>query len=93
MDGSRREVELGRYIAETGSTVRAAAAKFGIGKSTVHKEVTERLEKYDPALWLEVRAVLERNKSERHLRGGKATKEKYAAEREACARSANKNGK
>ena len=68
---------LGRYIARTGATVRQAAQKFGISKSTVHKDVTDRLRRQNPALWRQVREILERNKSERHLRGGMATKEKY----------------
>lgn len=72
-----RAVELGRYIAETNSTVRATGKKFGVSKSTVHTDVTVRLKKINPALYNEVRAVLEKNKEERHIRGGIATKEKY----------------
>ncbi len=72
-----RAVELGRYIAETNSTVRATGKKFGVSKSTVHTDVTVRLRKINPALYNEVRAVLEKNKEERHIRGGIATKEKY----------------
>lgn len=72
-----RAVTLGRYIAETNSTVRAAGKKFGVSKSTVHTDVTVRLKKINPALYNEVRAVLEKNKEERHIRGGIATKEKY----------------
>ncbi len=72
-----RAVMLGRYIVETGSTVRAAAKVFGLSKSTVHTDVSERLRKLNPQLYLEVREVLELNKAERHLRGGMATKEKY----------------
>jgi putative DeoR family transcriptional regulator (stage III sporulation protein D) len=68
---------LGRYIAETGSTVRQAAAKFGVSKSTVHKDITEKLPNTNHALYKEVKVVLEKNKSERHLRGGIATKEKF----------------
>lgn len=68
---------LGRYIAETGATVRKTAAHFGLGKSTVHKDVTEKLQQKNRALYLRVRAVLEHNKEERHLRGGAATKRKY----------------
>lgn len=72
-----RAAMLGRYIVETGSTVRAAAKVFGLSKSTVHTDVSERLKKLNPQLYSEVREVLEFNKSERHLRGGMATKEKY----------------
>ncbi len=72
-----RAAMLGRYIVETGSTVRAAAKVFGLSKSTVHTDVSERLKKLNPQLYSEVREVLEINKAERHLRGGMATKEKY----------------
>ncbi len=68
---------LGSYIAQNGATVRTAAKKFGISKSTVHKDVTERLERLNKALFEEVRAVLDKNKAERHMRGGEATKQKY----------------
>lgn len=74
---SERCVVLAEYIIEKGSTVRDAAAKFGISKSTVHKDVTERLRKVNPALYKSVKAVLEKNKAERHIRGGEATREKY----------------
>lgn len=73
-----RAVLLGRYIVETGATVRAAAKKFGISKSTVHKDVTARLYYINRGLFEEVADVLSLNKSERHLRGGMATKEKYS---------------
>ncbi len=69
--------QLAQYIIDTQSTVRDAAAKFGISKSTVHKDVTERLELKNRALFELVREVLDKNKSERHLRGGEATKNKY----------------
>ncbi len=72
-----RATRLGRYIIETGATVRAAAALFKVSKSTVHKDVTERLRREDPTLYRQVKKVLDKNKSERHLRGGEATKEKY----------------
>lgn len=72
-----RAVELGEYIADTRSTVRAAAKKFGISKSTVHTDVTVRLQRVDPTLYDEVRKVLDVNKEERHIRGGLATREKY----------------
>lgn len=75
-----REVELGRYIIETGATVRAAAKQFRVSKSTVHKDVTEKLKHISPALYEEVRIVLEKNKEERHIRGGEATRRKYKGE-------------
>lgn len=70
---------LGRYIIENKATVRAAAKKFGISKSTVHKDVSERLRREDPVLYAQVKDILEINKQERHIRGGLATKRKYAA--------------
>lgn len=73
----KRAVELGEYIIATGSTVRAAAKVFGISKSTVHKDVTARLHDIDSELYKRVKTVLEKNKSERHIRGGLATKNKY----------------
>ena len=72
-----RVLELARFIVETNSTVRAAAKKFRVSKSTVHKDVTERLLEINPGLAAEVKDVLENNKAERHLRGGMATREKY----------------
>ncbi|MBR6529305.1 MAG: sporulation transcriptional regulator SpoIIID [Firmicutes bacterium] len=72
-----RVLELANFIIETNSTVRAAASKFRVSKSTVHKDVTERLLEINPALAHEVKEVLENNKAERHLRGGMATREKY----------------
>lgn len=72
-----RACELAVYMIETGSTVRAAAKKFGISKSTVHKDISNRLRKYNPALYEQARKVLDRNKSLRHIRGGQATKQKY----------------
>ena len=69
---------LALYMIETGGTVRSAAAKFGIYKSTVHKELCEVLPRASPTLYRQVRALLDRNKSERHLRGGQATRKKYA---------------
>jgi len=74
----QRAAALGQYIIENRSTVRAAAKKFGISKSTVHKDVSERLKREDPALYAQVKDILEINKKERHIRGGLATKEKYA---------------
>lgn len=74
---SERAVALGEYIIETGTTVRAAAKVFKVSKSTVHKDVTERLKNRDPQLYNEVKKILETNKSERHIRGGLATRRKY----------------
>ena len=75
-----RSILLGEYIIETGATVRAAAKVFGVSKSTVHKDVTERLSRDDPVLYKQVKSVLEKNKSERHIRGGMATRRKYKGE-------------
>lgn len=72
-----RAVSLANYIIENNATVRQTAKKFGISKSTVHKDVTERLKVVNPALAKQTRNVLDVNKSERHIRGGLATKEKY----------------
>lgn len=77
-----RAISLAHYIIESKDTVRGAAKKFGISKSTVHKDVSERLKKINPSLAKEVRAVLDENKAERHIRGGMATKLKYSHERE-----------
>ena len=68
---------LARYIIDSKDTVRGTAKKFGISKSTVHKDVSERLIKINPALAIEVRKILDENKAERHIRGGMATKMKY----------------
>ena len=73
----KRACELAMYIIENRTTIRAAARHFGVSKSTVHKDLTERLEQTHPALYAEVKVVLERNKAERHLRGGIATRRKY----------------
>ena len=73
----KRACELAVYIIETGATVRAAARHFGISKFTVHKDITCRLKQYDFSLYTQARAVLDRNKSERHIRGGMATRQKY----------------
>ncbi len=72
-----RAAELGEYIVRNNATVRAAAKVFGISKSTVHTDVSERLKKSDYSLYLKVRKVLDENKAQRHIRGGLATKEKY----------------
>ena len=69
--------EIGCYIAEYGATVRSAAERFGCSKSTVHKYMTERLAETDLGLYERVRSVLDKNKAERHIRGGEATKQKY----------------
>ena len=73
----KRVRELAEYVLETGATVRAAAERFGVSKSTVHKDLTRRLEQTDRLLFLRVRTVLERNKAQRHLRGGEATRRRY----------------
>lgn len=73
----QRCVTLGVYLVENNATVRAAAERFGISKSTVHKDVTQTLRRVDPVLYAEVCRVLAANKRERHLRGGEATKRKY----------------
>lgn len=73
-----RAVNLAHYIIDSGDTVRGAARKFGISKSTVHKDVSERLLKINPVLAIEVRRILDENKAERHIRGGMATKLKYS---------------
>jgi len=77
-----RCVELGCYIVENQATVRAAAKQFGISKSTVHMDVSERLRSVQPQLYSQVRQVLDINKSQRHIRGGLATREKYRMEEE-----------
>ena len=75
-----RAVELARYIIENRTTVRAAAGKFGISKSTVHKDISERLPTFNRLLFEQVKEVLEENKAERHIRGGIATRKKYKGE-------------
>ena len=77
-DLEERACQLAVYMIETGATVRAAAQHFGISKSTVHKTLTQRLRQCNYPLYLQVRQVLDKNKSERHIRGGLATKRKYA---------------
>lgn len=74
-----RTIEVAQYIIESKATVRAAAKKFGISKSTVHKDITQRLLQINAALAYEVKVVLDENKAERHIRGGEATREKYKA--------------
>jgi putative DeoR family transcriptional regulator (stage III sporulation protein D) len=72
-----RAIQIANYIIENNATVRQAAKHFGISKSTVHKDVTERLGQINVALAAQTRVVLDVNKSERHIRGGLATREKY----------------
>lgn len=72
-----RAVSIAHYIIETKDTVRGAAKKFGVSKSTVHKDLTDRLITINPGLATEVRKILDENKAERHIRGGMATKRKY----------------
>ena len=72
-----RAAMLGEYIIESKATVRSAARKFGISKSTVHKDVSQRLKTVNPSLYKEVRQILETNKNQRHIRGGIATRNKY----------------
>jgi putative DeoR family transcriptional regulator (stage III sporulation protein D) len=75
-----RVLELGTYILDSNATVRQTADIFGVSKSTVHKDVTERLPRINPQLAFQVRSILEHNKSERHIRGGEATRRKYCSE-------------
>lgn len=74
-----RCVILGNYIVQNNATVRSTAKQFGISKSTVHQDITTKLEKANKRLFDEVKAVLDKNKQERHIRGGEATKQKYQA--------------
>ena len=78
----QRAVELGEYIIQSKATVRKTAKKFGISKSTVHKDVSERLKKVNPQLYREVKSVLEINKAKRHIRGGMATRRKYKGDKQ-----------
>lgn len=75
-----RAITLAHYVIENKSTVRETAKKFYISKSTVHKDIVERLQSFDKSLYLEVKRVLDENKAERHLRGGLATRKKYRGE-------------
>ncbi len=79
IDAFRRErcELLAEYVIDTGATVRAAAIHFGVSKSTVHKDLTLRLKYTNPALYRQVKEILQINKSQRHLRGGEATRKKY----------------
>ncbi|MEG1683775.1 MAG: sporulation transcriptional regulator SpoIIID [Oscillospiraceae bacterium] len=75
-----RACDLAVYIIENKATVRAAALKFGISKSTVHKDISERLPQFNRRLYLQVKEVLDENKAQRHIRGGIATRKKYKGE-------------
>ena len=75
-----RACQLAVYMIETGATVRSAASHFGLSKSTVHKDISERLPQYNRGLYLQVKEVLDENKAQRHLRGGLATRRKYRGE-------------
>ncbi len=79
MDGTieQRACDLAVYIIETGATVRTAAKHFGISKSTVHKDLSQRLPQCNKGLYRQVRSILDLNKAQRHIRGGQATREKY----------------
>ena len=76
----QRACDLAAYIIENRTTVRDAAQKFGVSKSTVHKDISERLPYYNRSLYLQAKAVLEENKAQRHIRGGLATRKKYKGE-------------
>ncbi|MBQ1517503.1 MAG: sporulation transcriptional regulator SpoIIID [Clostridia bacterium] len=80
---AQRAAEIGKYISETGCTVRKAADIFGVSKSTVHKDITARLKDIDFDLFEQVERVMQKNKAERHIRGGLATKRKYELKRSA----------
>lgn len=77
-DVEQRAIELAEYIIQNKATVRAAAKRFGISKSTVFVDVSERLKKFNPSLYNDVRKILDINKAERHIRGGMATKQKFS---------------
>ena len=79
-----RCVLLANYLIENGATVRSTAVRFGISKSTVHKDVTQILPHVNRSLYLHVKEVLDKNKNERHLRGGQATKQKYMIQEKIC---------
>ena len=81
VDTANRAEELALYIVKNNATVRAVAKAFGVSKSTVHTDITEKLQNVNSDLWHEVRKVLDINKAQRHLRGGQATKEKYLREK------------
>ena len=80
--GKERAEILAEYVIENGATVRQTAARFGVSKSTVHKDITERLPQINDLVAARVRQILDNNKAERHLRGGEATRRKYQGMRE-----------
>jgi len=77
LQGKERSEILAKYVIETGATVRACALRFGISKSTVHKDLSQKLKYINRGMYEEVKEILEKNKSERHIRGGEATRKKY----------------
>lgn len=79
----RRVLEISQYLLESKGTVRQTASIFGVSKSTVHKDLTERLPRINDAMFQKVREILEVNKAERHIRGGEATRKKYSERKEA----------
>lgn len=79
----RRVLEISRYVLESKGTVRQTARIFGVSKSTVHKDLTERLPRINDVMFQKVREILEVNKAERHIRGGEATRKKYSEQKEA----------
>lgn len=91
-DLEERVLCCAEYIVQTGCTVRACSAHFSISKSTVHKDMTERLPQIDKALYAEVRAILDKNLSERHIRGGNATRKKYELKKRISAHAAGLHG-
>ena len=80
--GKERSEILGEYVIETGATVRACAMRFGVSKSTVHKDLSQKLKYINIGMYQDVKEILEKNKSERHLRGGEATRQKYIRQKE-----------
>lgn len=82
LSGKERQELLAEYVIENGATVRRTAQHFGISKSTVHKDLSYKLKYINPALYSQVKEILDINKSERHLRGGEATRKKYLQKRE-----------
>ena len=90
IDTAERAETLGKYIVANAATVRDAARAFGISKSTVHTDVTERLKRTSPGLFAEVRKVLDCNKAERHIRGGNSTREKFRRRADTDARRRNR---
>lgn len=91
-DLEERVLCCAEYIVQTGCTVRACSAHFSISKSTVHKDMTERLPQIDKALYAEVRAILDKNLSERHIRGGNATRKKYELKKRIAVHAAGLHG-